>query len=269
MLPDKLHLKLGMRHFAGSLRTLKTITGKVDFASNDYLGFSKLLKVPPSDQHGATGSRLISGHTLLHDQVEKQIALFHKVESALLFNSGYDANLGLIAAVTDRFDLIIYDELVHASIRDGISLSQAKSLKYRHNDLKHLEILLNKFHENEDREVYVITESVFSMDGDQPDLAGIVDLVHKFDNVHLILDEAHALGVIGKNGAGLAQELGVECCDFCAGSDVRQRTGSSRRSGFGQRGFEKLPHQFLPQFYLHHRPAPAFFTRDRGRLYCA
>jgi 8-amino-7-oxononanoate synthase len=214
MLPDKLHLKLGMRHFSGSLRTLKTIQGKVDFASNDYLGFSKLLSVAQSSQNGSTGSRLISGNTRLHEQVEQQVAGFHNTESALLFNSGYDANLGLIAAVTDRFDLIIYDEYVHASIRDGISLSHAKAIKYRHNDLNHLSILLDKFREDEDMEVYVVTESVFSMDGDQPDLIGIVDLVHKFENVHLILDEAHALGVIGKKGAGLAQKLGVESAIF-------------------------------------------------------
>jgi 8-amino-7-oxononanoate synthase len=214
MLPDKLHLKVGVRHFSGGLRTLKTVMGKVDFASNDYLGFSKSLVVPQTRQHGATGSRLISGHTLLHDQVEQQIAAFHEVESALLFNSGYDANLGLIASLTDRMDLIIYDEFVHASIRDGITLSRAKAIKYRHNDLDHLEILLDKFHEDENRDVYVVTESVFSMDGDQPDLSRIINLVHKFDNVRLILDEAHALGVLGVKGAGLAQQLGVEQAIF-------------------------------------------------------
>lgn len=214
MLPDKLHLKLGMRHFSGGLRTLKTIPGKVDFSSNDYLGFSNSLKVAQSEKHGATGSRLISGHTPLHDQVEEQVARFHNADAALIFNSGYDANLGLIASITDRMDLIIYDALIHASMRDGIRLSQAKAIKYHHNDLDHLNILLNKFCESEDRQVYVVTESVFSMDGDQPDLAGLVAIISQFKNVHLILDEAHALGVIGQKGEGLAQSLGLEQAIF-------------------------------------------------------
>jgi 8-amino-7-oxononanoate synthase len=210
MLPDKLQALLGMRHFSGSLRKLTVNKGLVDFSSNDYLGFSKLPVTASHSSNGATGSRLISGHSELHDQVENQIAAFHNAPAALLFNSGYDANIGLIPALTDRADLILFDQLVHASIRDGIQLSQAKSLKYRHNDFDHLEILLSKFSEEEEREVYVITESVFSMDGDMPDLKKLVELVMRFENAHLILDEAHALGVIGKSGAGLAHELDVE-----------------------------------------------------------
>ncbi|WP_339684870.1 pyridoxal phosphate-dependent aminotransferase family protein [uncultured Nonlabens sp.] len=210
MLPDKLQALLGMRHFSGSLRKLTVNKDLVDFSSNDYLGFSKLPQPETYSSKGATGSRLISGHSELHDQVEAQIAQFHNAPAALLFNSGYDANIGLIPALTDRADLILFDRLVHASIRDGIQLSQAKSLKYRHNDLDHLEILLSKFSEEEERQVYVITESVFSMDGDMPDLEKLVALVKRFENAHLILDEAHALGVIGKKGAGLAQKLDVE-----------------------------------------------------------
>ncbi|AGC76329.1 8-amino-7-oxononanoate synthase [Nonlabens dokdonensis] len=210
MLPDKLQALIGMRHFSGSLRKLFVNKDKVDFSSNDYLGFSKLPLSKDVDSNGATGSRLISGHSDLHDQVEAQIAQFHKVPAALLFNSGYDANIGLIPALTDRADLILFDQLVHASIRDGIQLSKAKSLKFRHNDLAHLEILLSKFSDADQREVYVITESVFSMDGDMPDLQSLVRLTKKYHNVHLILDEAHAIGVIGNNGVGLAQKLHLE-----------------------------------------------------------
>jgi len=211
MLPDKLLRKLGMRHFANSMREL-TIPNEqlVDFSSNDYLGFSKIIKLETTYVSGSTGSRLLSGHSKLHDQVEQQIATFHQVENALLFNSGYDANLGLISSVALRGDLILYDELVHASIRDGIQLSMARSLKYRHNDMDHLAILLDKFGKGEDQNVYVITESVFSMDGDTAPLKTIVKMVHKYDHARLILDEAHALGVIGKNGAGLAQDLELQ-----------------------------------------------------------
>jgi 8-amino-7-oxononanoate synthase len=210
MLPEKLQALLGMRYFSGSLRKLTVNRGLVDFASNDYLGFSKLELTQTKSSNGATGSRLISGHSDLHHQIEEQIAAFHNAPAALLFNSGYDANIGLIPALTDRAELILFDQLVHASIRDGIQLSQAKSLKYRHNDLRHLEILLSKFSEEEERQVYVITESVFSMDGDMPDLKKLVKLVERFENAHLILDEAHALGVIGNKGAGLAQKEDVE-----------------------------------------------------------
>ena len=211
MLPDKLHRKLGMRHFSGKLRSLQLPNENlVDFSSNDYLGFAKSIEVDKASKSGATGSRLISGHSELHEKVEHQIAKFHRVESALIYNSGYDANLGLISCLADRGDLIIYDSLVHASIRDGIGLSHAKAIKFPHNDLQHLQILLDKFCVAEDREVYVITESVFSMDGDQPDLQKLLEIISKYDNVHLILDEAHALGVLGDKGEGLAQSLGLE-----------------------------------------------------------
>jgi 8-amino-7-oxononanoate synthase len=210
MLPEKLMLKLKQRKLEGNLRALKATGDLIDFSSNDYLGFTKTLNVKTSKTHGATGSRLITGHTDLHTIVEKQIAAFHNVPAALLFNSGYDANLGLIPAMTDRNDLILYDELVHASIRDGIQLSQAKSLKFKHNDIDHLQMLFEKHDLKGTGDIYIITESVFSMDGDVPDLKRLVELVQKQEHVHIILDEAHALGVIGTNGVGLAQELGLQ-----------------------------------------------------------
>lgn len=107
MLPEKLQALLGMRYFSGSLRKLTVNRGLVDFASNDYLGFSKLELTQTKSSNGATGSRLISGHSDLHHQIEEQIAAFHNAPAALLFNSGYDANIGLIPALTDRADLIL------------------------------------------------------------------------------------------------------------------------------------------------------------------
>lgn len=211
MLPDKLLRKLGMRHFSGSMRELKLHKNLIDFASNDYLGFAKLpLQYLDNSSNGSTGSRLLSGNNVVFEQLEERIASFHKAETALIFNSGYDANLGLISSVAVRGDLILYDELVHASIRDGIQLSMARSLKFRHNDMDHLKILLNKFGDGMEQEVYVITESVFSMDGDQAPLNKIVRLTQSIDNAHLIVDEAHAIGVIGERGEGLVQHLGLE-----------------------------------------------------------
>ncbi|ARN72271.1 8-amino-7-oxononanoate synthase [Nonlabens tegetincola] len=215
MLPDKLYRKIGLRHFSGSLRKLSEVNEKIDFASNDYLGFSNSLKIEHKHfPSGSTGSRLITGHSQFHTQVEQQIAAFHDVEAALLFNSGYDANLGVISSLTDRMDLILYDEKVHASIRDGIQLSKAKALKFKHNDLDHLKILLEKFHDGLDREVYILTESVFSMDGNSPDLARLIEITASFKNAHLILDEAHSLGVHGNQGEGLAQSLNLHKAIF-------------------------------------------------------
>ncbi|WP_438962692.1 aminotransferase class I/II-fold pyridoxal phosphate-dependent enzyme, partial [Nonlabens sp.] len=211
MLPDKLLRKLGMRHFSGSMRDLKVHENLIDFASNDYLGFAKMpVHSITTAANSATGSRLLSGHSKQFETLEKRIATFHKAENALIFNSGYDANLGLISSTAQRGDLILYDELVHASIRDGIQLSMARSLKFRHNDMNHLQILLDKFGLGEEQEVYVITESVFSMDGDQAPLHQIVRLVQSRHNAYLIVDEAHALGVIGEYGEGLVQHLGLE-----------------------------------------------------------
>jgi 8-amino-7-oxononanoate synthase len=210
MFPEKLQLKLQHRALVGNLRSLKAVTGLIDFSSNDYLGLASMLVVKPSSIHGATGSRLITGHSELHAAVEERIAAFHQMPAALLFNSGYDANLGVIPAMTDRNDLIIYDEFAHASIRDGIRLSLAKAVKFKHNDLQHLQELLIKFTQNQSSDIYIVTESVFSMDGDMPDLVALVALVEKFERVHIILDEAHAVGVIGIKGEGLAQHLGLQ-----------------------------------------------------------
>ncbi|SCY35687.1 8-amino-7-oxononanoate synthase [Nonlabens sp. Hel1_33_55] len=210
MIPEKLLVKLARRHANKSMRELRTTSGLIDFSSNDYLGFSNKLKPASSNKHGATGSRLLTGQTEICQQLEQKIAAFHKTESALIFNSGYDANLGLISSVAQRGDLILYDEYVHASIRDAMKLSDAKSLKFRHNDLGHLSILLDKFSKEENQEVYIITESVFSMDGDMPNLVELVNLAKNKDNVHIILDEAHALGTVGNNGEGLAQSQNLQ-----------------------------------------------------------
>ena len=213
--PINLSNKLEQRKQDNSLRTLPEPGNGIDFSSNDYLGFaqSKLLfeqtrqLLHDRDIHvnGATGSRLISGNHKLYEETEKFIAKFHEAQSALIFNSGYDANLGFFQSVPQRGDLIVFDELCHASIRDGISLSHAKSYKFAHNDYEALEELLQKQHSHFE-EIYVATESVFSMDGDSPSLQKIAEIAEKY-NCRLVVDEAHALGVFGKNGEGLLQEL--------------------------------------------------------------
>jgi 8-amino-7-oxononanoate synthase len=183
--------------------------GLIDFSSNDYLGFASSHW---SDFHletlstGATGSRLISGNYIGYEDAEQQIASFHQTEAALVFNSGYDANLGLLSSVPQRNDVVLYDALSHASIRDGIRLSLAKAYKFEHNDLEDLEQLLVKHQGNT---IYVVTETVFSMDGDSPALIRLVALCEKF-GAFLIVDEAHAVGIFGKRGEGLVQDFQLE-----------------------------------------------------------
>jgi 8-amino-7-oxononanoate synthase len=217
-LPKKLEDKLEKRSLNQSLRKLGTQQSGVDFSSNDYLGLSQsqtvfkntqnYLKEHAIFQNGATGSRLISGNHSLYQTTERFLCQFHESESALIFNSGYDANVGFFSSVPQRGDVILYDEYAHASIRDGIQMSNAKSYKFKHNDLSDLERQLERSREVFD-EIYVVTESVFSMDGDTPDLQRMSSLVNS-KNAYLIVDEAHAIGVFGENGSGEIQRLNLQ-----------------------------------------------------------
>ena len=208
--PDKLIQKLNDRKQQNALRQLPAANNRTDFSSNDYLGFAQSETIFKQTHqflidhnfktNGATGSRLISGNHPLYSQTEDYISKFHETDAALIFNSGYDANVGFFSAVPQKGDFILYDELCHASIRDGIQLSNAKSYKFQHNDFDDLERLILKF-KSEESEIYIATESVFSMDGDAPNLETLLVISEKY-NSRLVIDEAHALGVFGKNGAG-------------------------------------------------------------------
>ncbi|WP_296384101.1 pyridoxal phosphate-dependent aminotransferase family protein [Winogradskyella sp.] len=218
MLPKKLHKKLGSRKENNAFRQLGTTTNLIDFSSNDYLGFSKSETIfnkahqyiidKKLKQNGATGSRLLSGNHSLYTKVENQLSTIHKSEAAIIFNSGYNANIGLLSSVPQRGDVVFYDEFAHASIRDGINMSNAKNYKFRHNDLNHLEekCQIERSKNQKDIEIYIVTESVFSMDGDSPDLLKLTQLCATY-NAHLIIDEAHALGVFEN---GLVQEYNLE-----------------------------------------------------------
>lgn len=206
---DFLHKKLNERKQQNAYRQLRLPDGKVDFSSNDYLGIvrNSLLEKKMSDglKHGATGSRLLSGNYAMIEEAEKIISSFHDAEAGLIFNSGYDANIGLLSCIPQREDTIIYDQLSHASIRDGIRLSFAQSYSFIHNSLPDLEEKLQKAKGN----IFVVTETVFSMDGDFAPVADIIHLCEKY-NAHLVVDEAHATGVVGERGEGLMQKLGLQ-----------------------------------------------------------
>ncbi|MDO4228353.1 MAG: pyridoxal phosphate-dependent aminotransferase family protein [Capnocytophaga sp.] len=216
-LPPQITKKITERKQQNAFRTLKNNQFAVDFYSNDYIGFASSEEIKKEVEkillafdfkNGATGSRLISGNHLIFELAEEKIKIFHNSESALLFNSGYDANVGFFSCVPQRGDVVLYDNYIHASIRDGISLGTAQSFKFKHNDLEDLERLLEKYTKISNS-VFVVTESVFSMDGDSPCLRTMSDLVNTY-GAFLVVDEAHALGIFGKQGAGLVQELELE-----------------------------------------------------------
>lgn len=207
--------RLQARADNGSLRKLSKLHLPVDFCSNDYLGFSRsatlkdrienILLHIPNPTIGSGGSRLLSGNHVFTEETEAIIAEFHHAESGLIFNSGYDANVGLISSLAQRGDTIISDELIHASLIDGARLSHASRYTFKHNDLTALEAKLKLATGN----IYVLVESVYSMDGDLAPLKAVSECCKTY-GANLIVDEAHALGIFGSQGKGRVQELGLE-----------------------------------------------------------
>lgn len=213
-----LEKKINQRKQQNAFRQLKMPAGKIDFCSNDYLGivYNNLLydKIKAGLKTGSAGSRLLAGNYELIEEAEKQIALFHKAGAALIFNSGYDANIGVLSSIPQKGDTILYDALCHASIRDGIRLSFAQSFSFAHNDIAELEKKLKTIPVTIGSNIFIVTESVFSMDGDFCPLQKIVALSKTY-NAHVIIDEAHAIGVIGEKGEGLCQSENLEQKIFC------------------------------------------------------
>lgn len=214
---------LSVRKEQGLYRRLVFENNLIDFSSNDYLGFSRSKelfdKISLEIEHlnrkygikiGSTGSRLLTGNSQYIEVLEKNIADYHHAEAGLIFNSGYDANLGLLSSVPKKKDIILYDELSHASIYDGIRLSKAASFPFKHNDLNHLEERLQFFDRNNATVNYfVVVESVYSMDGDFAPLYEIALLCEKY-NANLVVDEAHATGIFGNKGEGRVVETHLQ-----------------------------------------------------------
>lgn len=208
-----LQKKLKKRHEENSLRKLVNHIN-IDFTSNDYLGLARsenlyqLIQKKVNDLphlNGATGSRLLSGNNPYTEEVEQKLADTFKSEAALIFNSGYATNQAVLSSIPQRGDTILYDELVHACIRDGARLSLAGRFPFLHNNLNDLEDRLKRAKGN----IFIAIESIYSMDGDQCPLQQIVELAEKY-NATIILDEAHSTGVMGQNGSGYAASLGLE-----------------------------------------------------------
>ena len=248
MKEDFLDKKLNERKENNAFRQLRLPDNKIDFCSNDYLGIVKnnLINQTSFLKHGSTGSRLLAGNYLLIEKTEKILADFHNAEAGLIFNSGYDSNIGLLSCVPQRGDTIIYDYLSHASLRDGIRLSFAKAFSFLHNDLEDLEKKLKAAVGN----IFVVTESVFSMDGDFAPLIKISLLCEKY-NASLIIDEAHATGVVGEKGEGLVQHLNLQTKCFARIHTFGKAVGAHGAIILGSKKLKDYLINFFARIYLY------------------
>ncbi len=211
---DFLQKKLDERAEKGNLRSLRDSSHLMDFVSNDYLGLSRNCEladrirkreIGENALNGGTGSRLLSGNHKYYIQAEAYLRDVFNAESVLIFNSGYAANQAIVSSVAGKGDTILYDQLAHVCLKEGAWLSRAETVAFRHNDLHDLEARLKRAQGN----VFVLTETIFSMDGDVAPILEMVELCEKY-GAYLIVDEAHSTGVVGAGGSGLLMDLGVE-----------------------------------------------------------
>ena len=235
----------------------------LNLAGNDYLGLAtsrELLAAFYREQNpanlldsyglGSTASRLMTGNTLPYAQLEQQLASLYQAEAALVFNSGYHLNIGLLPALTGKQDLILADKLCHASLIDGMRLSRAKVIRYSHLEYKAIEQVLAKDRDRY-RQVFIVTESIFSMDGDTADLAELVRLKDRW-RATLYVDEAHGVGIRGAAGCGLAEEQGVH-------RQIEILTGTFGKA-FGGQGAFVVGSRMLTDFLLNTARSQIFST---------
>ncbi|CAJ0540906.1 Ff.00g077840.m01.CDS01 [Fusarium sp. VM40] len=244
-LEEQLKARLAAREKRSQLRKLTTFPAEnVDFSSNAYLSLSSVPEVrsayhslvenhaAPPPLLGSGGSRLLDGNSKLAEDLERDIAAFHNAPAGLLFNSGFDANVGLVSCLPQPGDVIVYDELIHASAHDGMRLSRAgEKISFKHNCVEGdggLDSILKRL--GRERSVFVLMEGVYSMDGDVAPLKEIVDCVKGRlpSNGYIIVDEAHSTGIFGSQGRGLVCELGLEKDIF-----ARLHTFGKAMSSFG------------------------------------
>jgi 8-amino-7-oxononanoate synthase len=223
---DELENRLSQMKEKGLYRTLKTMQSapeteveidgrkQIVCSSNNYLGLSNDRRLIRAAQDavetfgiGSSGARLTTGNTLLHEQLEKKLALFKKTESALLFSSGYLANIGVLSSIPGKSDVILSDQLNHASIIDGCRLSRAHTVIYEHVNMVELKKKLEATGQYERR--FIVTDGVFSMDGTLAPLPEIMKLAEKY-KAYVIVDDAHATGVLGKTGGGTSEHFHVQ-----------------------------------------------------------
>ena len=238
-------------------------TTYLNLAGNDYLGlatnremhqqfFADLSPetILTSYGMGSTASRLMTGNTAPYAQLEKGLQQLYGTEAALVFNSGYHLNIGILPALADKNDLILADKLCHASLIDGMRLSRARVIRYPHLDYEAIERILKK-ERKKYRQVYIVTESIFSMDGDEADLSLLVNLKNRWSCV-LYVDDAHGAGIRGKTGCGLAEEQGVV-------DDIELLTGTFGKA-YGAQGAFIVCTRHLADYLLNTARSQIFTT---------
>jgi 8-amino-7-oxononanoate synthase len=217
---DFLAEKLNRLRETQSLRTLRPYrhegrflidadqTRLINFGSNDYLGFAQSTATVSEVKAGAGASALVSGYTRLHEELCRELASFEETEAAVLFPSGFAACSGTIATLAEDKDLLLSDQLNHASLIDGCRMSQATRFVYPHLEVNAVRELL-RTHRHHHARAWIVTDGVFGMDGDVAPLNELCDIADRFD-AHVVVDEAHATGVLGNDGSGTCAELGVK-----------------------------------------------------------
>lgn len=249
--------KLIKRRNEGNERRLQLLPPLIDFASNDYLGIARsdpfadmvLQKFQQQSEkqkrYGSSGSRLLTGHSLFAEHLEGKIAEFHGYEAGLLFNCGYMGNIGLLSAIAGSDDTIYYDAHIHASTQDGIRLSRAKAFPFRHNDLDQLENRLRSNYSHCAK--YVCVESIYSTDGTLAPLTELCHLTQKYD-AHLIVDEAHAVGISGPKGRGRIAQLQLQSSVFAQVVTFGKALGTYGAIVLGSRRLKELLINFAHSF---------------------
>ena len=260
---------LSERKSAGLLRTLASVDELTDFCSNDYLGLaknrelaqqiSKEMQAWESQQdldspiNGSTGSRLISGNHSYTEDFERKCAALHHAPAALLFGSGFEANMGLIASLAQKEDVIFCDKLLHASLIDGLRLSPAERRIFKHNDLTDLIHLLEQYPLETIK--WVVVESIYSMDGDVAPLKALVELKAKY-NFEIIVDEAHAGGTYGPQGAGMCVALGIQDSIFARVITFGKAWGNAGAVVLGSEALRDFLINFARPFIYSTAPTP-------------
>ena len=262
---------LSRREVNGRLRKLSSIELPVDFSSNDYLGLSRSAWMQKKIEDfnidhpavGSTGSRLLSGNNSLAEETELILADFFHSETALVYNSGYDANTGLLSTVIRPEDVVLYDKAIHASMHQGIKLSGAESISFSHNDLEDLGVKMAAV-EQEEATKWLLIESYYSMDGDQAPLKEMCQLAKHYQ-FKIIVDEAHAVGCFGPNGKGLAAEYGLEEKIFARVVTFGKGLGVHGAAVLGSSDLKKYLINFSKAFiYTTALPPHSFYSIQAG-----
>lgn len=261
------HLEMiANRKNSGMYRSLAVREGLIDFCSNDYLGFARsedirelliaeIQRSPECGWLGSSGSRLISGSSYALERLEAYIADYHRASQSLIFPTGYSANLGLLSCVGSRTDSILYDEMCHASIRDGVRLSYAKGIKFRHNDGEDLRRKLRSAKGT----VYVVVEAVYSMDGDECSLPEILSICEERE-ARIIIDEAHSVGVYGDGGRGVACAHDLESHIFARVLTFGKALGCQGAAVLGSEGLRSYLINFCRPFIYTTAPSPLLIS---------